>query len=130
MNSHTITRALVTTTMVIGMVLSGLAARGMANPLPPEPGTDSLVRENVDYVVGLYFREYSVADNGVVDYRTARQILFTRYGDPDAPVLDTKVFPLFYWYDSDQDGQFEMWVDRKVEGCACDIVRYGPHPLP
>lgn len=108
------------------MLLWVLAAPGLADPLPPEPGDDRLIHEGVDYVVGLYFREYSLAANGVIDYRTARQIRSTEQRGVNALVIDTQEFPLFYWYDNDQDGQFEMWVDRNVRGCACDIVRYGP----
>ncbi len=108
------------------MLMWGLTGPGLANPLPPEPGDDQLIHEDVDYVVGFYFREYSVAENGVVDYRTARQIQSTEPSESHTVVIEAKQFPLFYWYDNDQDGQFEMWVDQNVEGCACDIVRYDP----
>ena len=96
----------------------------LAHPLPHEPGEERLVNEDVDIGVGFYFREYSLAQNGIIDYRTARQILSSEYDKHKKPVVQAKKFPLFYWYDEDQDGQFEMWIDRKVEGCLCDIVRY------
>lgn len=114
--------------VVLGLtVLWGAAEPVLANPLPHEPGDEYLLNEDVDGSVGFYFREYSVAQNGIIDYRTARQILFTEYDERKKPVVRAKQFPLFYWYDEDQDGQFEMWVDRSVEGCACDIVRYQPY---
>lgn len=122
MKSSTIRQVLAMT----AMLMWGLTGQGLANPLPLEPSDGSLIREDVDYVVGLYFREYSVAGNGVVDYRTARQIRSTEPGEYHTMVIEAKEFPLFYWYDDDQDGQFEMWVDRNVEGCTCDIVRYDP----
>ena len=39
-------------------------------------------------------------------------------------MVQTEEFPLFYWYDANHDGEFEMWIDRQVEGCPCDIERY------
>ena len=93
------------------------------NP-PPEPNESLLVNEDVNIITGLYIREYSVRDNGIVDYRTARQIILSEYNEYWNTVVETKEFPLFYWYDANQDGKFEMWVDRQVEGCSCDIVRY------
>ncbi len=100
---------------------------GLAEPLPHEPGDADLIREEIDGSVGLYFREYSLARNGIVDYRTARQLLFSEPDVQNASGVQAETFPLFYWYDGDQDGQFEMWVDQRVEGCRCDFVRYEPH---
>ena len=95
-----------------------------AGTLPQEPGEERLVAEDVNVVSGFYIREYSLHGNGTVDYRTARQILRWAYDAHWNTVVDTVEFPLFYWYDEDQDGHFRMWVDRKVEGCVCDIVPY------
>ena len=95
-----------------------------ASVLPSEPNEDSLVNEEVNSIAGLYYREYSLAGNGVVDYRTARQIILSEYNQFWNSVVHTLEHPLFYWYDSNGDGQLEMWVDKKVEGCRCDIVPY------
>ncbi|GJL56033.1 MAG: hypothetical protein NPIRA02_31650 [Nitrospirales bacterium] len=93
---------------------------------PIEPEETHLVHEDVNIIAGLYFREYSLKDNGVIDYKTARQIIVSEYNEYWNTVVYTKEHPLFYWYDSDQDGRMDMWVDRNVEGCACDIVPYEP----
>ena len=95
-----------------------------ANELPTEPNEDYLVNERVNSIAGLYYREYSLAGNGVIDYKTARQIILSEYNEFWNSVVYTKEHPLFYWHDSDQDGQFDMWVDKKVEGCLCDVVPY------
>ena len=111
--------------LVIGVVLV-LCQTGTSwaeNP-PPEPGESALINEDVNVMTGLYIREYSLQDNGVVDYRTARQIILSEYSAYWNTVVETKEFPLFYWYDANQDGTFDMWVDRKVDGCSCDIVPY------
>ena len=111
--------------LVVGVALMwGMAGVAFAIYLPEEPGDDFLVNEEIDTFVGFYVREYSLTQNGVVDYRTARQILGLGLTDNRDTELETKNFPLFYWYDEDQDGRFEMWVDRKVEGCRCDITPY------
>ncbi len=111
--------------MAVGLaVMWGAAEAALASSLPQEPSDDYLVNEEVDNGVGFYFREYSLAQDGTIDYRTARQILTSESGDLQGSVVQAKEFPLFYWYDDDHDGRFEMWVDRNVEGCSCDIVRY------
>ena len=96
----------------------------LAGDLPAEPDEKFMISEDVNIVSGLYTREYSLKDNGIVDYRTARQIIISEYNEYWNSVVHTKDYPLFYWYDDDQDGQFDMWVDRNVEGCRCDIVPY------
>ncbi len=101
-----------------------LPIAGWAGDPPQEPGEDALLNEDVNIVTGFYIREYSLARNGIVDYRTARQILLSEYNEHWNTVVETKAYPLFFWYDADQDGRFEMWIDRQVEGCRCDIVRY------
>ena len=90
----------------------------------PEPGEDSLINEDVNIITGLYIREYSHARNGRVDYITARQIVLSEYNEYWNSVVYAKEFPLFYWDDANQDGEFDMWVDQKVEGSPCDIVPY------
>lgn len=89
-----------------------------------EPGEDYLVNEDLNIITGLYTREYALQGDGVVDYRTARQIVVSEYNEYWNSVAYTKEFPLFYWADADHDGQFDMWVDQKGEGFACDIVPY------
>ena len=111
------------TAMVLAVVL-GIATTAWANALPPEPSEASLVNEEANMLVGLYVREYSLAGNGIIDYRMARQILLTDQNAYGNTVVETNENPLFYWYDADQDGAFTMWIDREVNGCRCDIVRY------
>ncbi len=111
--------------VLIGLaLLLGLAGAAWAGGLPQEPSDAYLVNEDVNIITGLYIREYSLAGNGIVNYKTARQILVAGYNEYWNTVVETKAFPLFYWYDADQNGHFAMWVDQNVEGCACDIVRY------
>lgn len=105
-------------------IVAGTVGGAWASTLPPEPDEEYLVNEDVNIVTGLYIREYSLASDGVVDYRTARQILQAEYNEYWNTVIETKAFPLFYWYDPSHTGAFEMWVDRNVEGCPCDIVPY------
>ena len=115
------------TAMVLAVVL-GIASAAWAHELPPEPSEASLVNEEANLLVGLYVREYSLAGNEVIDYRTARQILVSEQNAYGNTVVETKGYPLFYWYDADQNGHFAMWVDRQVEGCRCDIERYDTVP--
>ncbi len=91
---------------------------------PMEPEESSLVNEEINSIAGLYFREYSLQNNGVIDYKTARQIITSAHNEYGNSVVHTNEYPLFYWYDGNQDGQMEMWVDQKVDGCACDVIPY------
>ncbi len=94
------------------------------SPLPGEPGDDLLIQQTFDSVVGLLFRDYSLRANGHVDYRTARHILGISYDDPSSEEPDVAVHPLLYWYDPDQDGRWELWIDREEEGRSADLTRY------
>jgi len=105
------------------LLLWGLVSLVQAAP-PPEPKEHYLVNEDVNSIAGLYFREYSLKRNGVIDFKTARQIIVSEYNEYWNTVVHTKEHPLLYWYDSNQDGEMEMWVDQKVEGCACDMILY------
>jgi hypothetical protein len=109
--------------LVLAIVISA-AGSTLATELPPEPSGEYLVNEDVNIVTGLYTREYSLARNGIVDYMTARQIVSSEYNEYWNTVVETVTFPLFYWSDAGQTGHFQMWVDRKVEGCTCDILPY------
>ena len=117
-------RTLIAVVLIFSIWIS--AGLAFAQELPAEPDEQYLVRENVNYVTGFYTREYSLAGNGILDYRTARQILHSEYHAYSDTVVEAKEYPLFYWYDADQDGHFLMWIDREVEGCRCDIVPYRP----
>lgn len=103
------------------LAMSLTTSPAFAASLPLEPDETHLVREDVNIITGLYTREYSLTDTGVVDYKTARQIVLSEYNAYWNTEVETKAFPLFYWYDANHDGEFEMWVDEKVEGCLCDI---------
>ncbi len=111
--------------MALGLaVICGAGGAVFAGGLPQEPGDEYLINEDVNIITGFYIREYSLGRNGVADYRTARQIVLSEYNEYWNTVVQTEEFPLFYWHDANEDGQFEMWIDRKVEGCLCDIVPY------
>ena len=107
-----------------GMLAVGLTTPGFGETLPVEPSEEYLINEDVNIITGLYVREYSLNGTGRVDYKTARQIVLSEYNDYWNSVVETKEFPLFYWYDVDQDGTVEMFVDQKVNGCPCDIQPY------
>ena len=94
--------------------------------LPEEPPKEYLVKEKVDLSVGLYFREYAVLSESV-NYITARQIVAIGRTDYGHSVVETIKYPLFYWFDWNQDGTFgdgEQFVDREVLGQSDDIVPY------
>ena len=82
------------------------------------------MNEDVNIATGLYTREYSLHNNGAIDYRTARQIIDSRQNDYGNTVVDTTPHPLFYWYDEKGKGAFTMWIDPEGQGCQCDIVPY------
>ena len=84
-------------TVVIGLALViGMAGWAQAGRLPPEPSEASLINEDVNIITGLYTREYSLAGNRIVDYKTARQILISEYNEYGNSVAETREFPLFY----------------------------------
>ncbi len=112
--------------LTVGVLIISLAQSALAGPPPQEPSEAYLVHEDVNIITGLYTREYSLTNNSIVDYKTARQIIISEYNEYWNSVVKTKEFPLFYWHDADHDGGFEMWVDQKMEGCTCDIHPYEP----
>ena len=98
--------------------------------LPTEPPDQYLVSEDIDTVVGLYFRNYAVLSDRV-NYRTARLIMTIAQEDLDRDYVDASQSPLFYWFDANGDGDYddpgEMFVDQQSRGCGCDIKPYqGP----
>ena len=111
--------------IAIGLALAFLNGEMVQAEMPPvEPEEAYLVDEDVNIITGLYTREYSLHQDGIVDYKTARQIIISEYNKYWNSVVETKEFPLFYWYDSKRDGSWKMYVDQQVEGCTCDIVPY------
>lgn len=92
--------------------------------LAPEPKNDLLIDEDVNIVTGLYTRSYSRQQNGVIDYKAARQIVTSEYNEYWNTVVQTKEFPLLYWEDGNQDGEFDMWVDQQGDGFPCDMIPY------
>ncbi len=113
------------TTLGIGLALVLFGGEmTLAWTPPPEPSEASLINEDVNIITGLYTREYSLAQDGIVDYKTARQIIISEYNEYWNSVVETKEFPLFYWHNARHNGQWNMYVDRQVEGCSCDIVPY------
>ena len=112
------------TTAMLVLCLAWPVASQSNTSIPDEPGEELLVGQSYDTIVGLLFREYSLRGNGQVDYRTARHILGLSYDDPTSEELDVAPYPIFYWYDAKQDGQWDMWVDRDEEGHLADAVRY------
>jgi len=112
--------------LATGILTICLTHSVLAGPPPQEPNEDFLVNEDVNIITGLYTREYSLSGTGIVDYKTARQIIISEYNEYWNSVVETKEFPLFYWHDANHDGAFKMWVDQKVEGCSCDIQPYQP----
>jgi hypothetical protein len=109
---------------LISLLCTVSITHASAEVLPSEPGEELLVNEDVNIVNGLYMREYSLRGDGVVDYRTARQIIRSEYNDYGDTVVEAMAHPLFYWYDARETGAFSMWIDPKGEGCTCDIVPY------
>ncbi len=97
----------------------------VAEPLlPSEPGDELLIEQTFDSVVGLLFRDYSLRGNGHVDYRTARHILGISFDDPASQEPEVALHPLLYWFDPNQDGQWELWIDCEEEGHLVDVTRY------
>jgi hypothetical protein len=110
-----------------GIVLSFMLGNtGLAMDIPKEPGEENLLHEDVNIMTGLYIREYSLQGDGVVDYRTARQIIFYENNKFWNTEIETVEWPLFYWLDDDRDGIFEHFVDQRVEGNADYIIPYLP----
>ncbi len=107
-----------------GVLLVNMVGTTLAGNLPAEPAEQYLINEDVNIITGLYTREYSLDGTGTVDYKTARQIVLSEYNEYWNTVVDVIEFPLFYWYDADHNGTFDMWVDRKVEGYPSDIHPY------
>jgi hypothetical protein len=96
----------------------------MAADIPKEPGEEYLVNEDVNIITGLYIREYSLQQDGIVDFKTARQIILSEYNEHWNTVVQTVEWPLFYWVDENRDGSFEHHIDPRLEGKQQDIIPY------
>jgi hypothetical protein len=110
--------------IVCSLMIGGGSVWG--TEIPKEPDEDHLVREDVNIILGLYYREYSLKQDGIVDFKTARQILISEYNEHWNTVVETKEWPLFYWVDEDRDGEFDHYVDQEVQGHHKDIIPYLP----
>lgn len=122
MNASILTTGLFQTLVVLILFEPSFAAP------PQEPDNGHLITEDVNIITGLYTREYSLNQDGVVDYKTARQIVISEYNQYWDTVVETREYPLFYWYDPEHDGQFTMWIDQGGHGCSCDFVPYNATP--
>ncbi|MEO6202059.1 MAG: hypothetical protein ABIU05_07460 [Nitrospirales bacterium] len=109
----------------IGLALVLVGGEIAEAEMPPrEPDETYMVDEDINIMTGLYMREYSLRQDGIVDYKTARRILISEYNEHWNSVVETKEWPLFYWHDVNRDGHWTMYVDQNVSGCTCDIVPY------
>lgn len=112
---------------MVGILLSVvLGGNALAIDMPEEPGEANLINEDVNIISGLYIREYSLKGDGIVDYKTARQIIFYENNKYWNTVVETKEWPLFYWLDTNRDGKFDHFVDQRVEGNGDYIIPYLP----
>ncbi|HSF09321.1 MAG TPA: hypothetical protein VLA60_07900 [Nitrospirales bacterium] len=109
--------------ILLSLIMEG---NGIAAEMPKEPSETYLINEDVNIITGLYTREYSLKGDGVVDYKTARQIIFYENNKFWNTVVETVEWPLFYWLDDDRDGVFDQFVDQRVEGNGAYIIPYLP----
>ena len=93
------------------------------SPLPEEPEEfdDREVTAYYDWRNDLFFREFDLNGDGVVNYMTARRTYKVWLDDFGTPVVVTVGSPLFYWLDRNGNGEFEtgqgeMWSDPDEDG--------------
>ncbi|MDD9820495.1 MAG: hypothetical protein OXR07_06415 [Nitrospira sp.] len=102
-------------------------ARGMHlgdfSPLPQEPDEfdDRELGAHYDWRNSLFFREFDMTGDGVVNFMTARRTYNVWLDDFGTPVVMTVGAPLFYWLDLNGNGEFEtgngeMWSDPAEDG--------------
>lgn len=91
--------------------------------LPVEPPDEYLVNERFDTVGGMYWREYSIDNNGRANYMTMRRILHVL---PEVDgLLEVDERPLLLYFDYNGNGIFEAdetWIDPDENG---KIQQYG-----
>ena len=109
--------------ILISLVMVG---SGRAADVPKEPDEANLLHEDVNIMTGLYIREYSLKGDGIVDFKTARQIIFHENNQYWNTVVETVEWPLFYWLDDNRDGIFDHFVDQRVAGNREYIIPYLP----
>lgn len=109
--------------ILLSLIMEG---NGITADMPKEPGEANLINEDVNIMTGLYIREYSLQGDGIVDYKTARQIIFYENNKFWNTVVETVEWPLFYWLDDNRDGVFDQFVDQRVEGDEDFIIPYLP----
>lgn len=109
--------------ILLSLIMEG---NGITADMPKEPGEANLINEDVNIMTGLYIREYSLQGDGIVDYKTARQIIFYENNKFWNTVVETVEWPLFYWLDDNRDGVFDQFVDQRVEGNEDFIIPYLP----
>ena len=93
------------------------------SPLPEEPEEfdDREIKAYYDWRNDLFFREFDMNGDGVVNYMTARRTYKVWLDEFGTPVVVTVGAPLFYWLDVNGNGEFEtgkgeMWSDPDEDG--------------
>ncbi len=93
------------------------------SPLPDEPDEfdDRELDARYDWRNDLFFREFDMNGDGVVNYMTARRTYKVWLDEFGTPVVMTVGAPLFYWLDRNGNGEFEtghgeMWSDSAEDG--------------
>ncbi len=93
------------------------------SPLPNEPDEfdDREMDAYYDWRNDLFFREFAMNGDGVVNYMTARRTYKVWLDEFGTPVVVTVGAPLFYWLDRNGNGEFEtghgeMWSDPDEDG--------------
>ena len=93
------------------------------SPLPEEPEEfdDREIKAYYDWRNDLFFREFDMNGDGVVNYMTARRTYKVWLDEFGTPVVVTVGAPLFYWLDRNGNGEFEtgkgeMWSDPDEDG--------------
>ncbi len=101
------------------------------SPLPQEPDEfdDRELGAHYDRRNALFFREFDMNGDGVVNFMTARRTYDVWLDDFGTPVVMTVGAPLFYWLDLNGNGEFEtghgeMWSDPAEDGITGDERLY------
>ena len=101
------------------------------SPLPEEPEEfdDREVKAYYDWRNDLFFREFDMNGDGVVNYMTARRTYKVWLDEFGTPVVVTVGSPLFYWLDVNGNGEFEtgkgdMWSDSDEDGITGNEKTY------